>query len=308
MPEKPRRLCVRPSEPRRHTRALQGCCLIAVWVTVVFLIQRRLIAADLSVLLIPLVVWAGWRFGKMAAAALVIYHLLYVASGQGWLIGSDADRAARLMEHLLQAGVSLVLALVAAHLRDELQLARLAARRDPLTGLANRQAFFERAKIELSRARRFGHPVSVAVVDCDDLKRVNDELGHRAGDALLLRIAEVLRTSVRQYDLVSRLGGDEFALLLPQTSAADAQPVIERLQSSLRTAETAATPRLTVSAGVVSSERPSTSIADLLARADELMYAAKRSGKGTVRSESLNDSASAVGTAHDPNSPRIPRP
>lgn len=286
MPAKLRRLCVRPVDPCSHGSVPQGVCLAAAWVAIAVLARWQLTAADPSALLIPLVVGAGWQFGRTAATVFVVLSLLFIGSGPGWLIGSDADSAARLTEHLLQAGVSLGLAMAAAHIRDELRQARMAARRDPLTGLANRQAFFERAEMEWSRARRFGHPVSVAVVDCDDLKRVNDEQGHRAGDTLLLHIAEVLRSSVRQYDLVARLGGDEFALLLPQTSSTDAQAVIERLQTALRTADMASQ-SITVSVGVVSSEQPSASFADLLARADELMYAAKRSGKGTIRCESL---------------------
>ena len=97
--------------------------------------------------------------------------------------------------------------------------ARLAflARHDPLTGVLNRHALDEIVHVELARARRYGHPMAVLLVDIDDLKAVNDEHGHAVGDRLLRIVASILQTSVREPDSVVRFGGDEFLVLLPET-------------------------------------------------------------------------------------------
>ncbi|HTC77354.1 MAG TPA: diguanylate cyclase, partial [Terriglobales bacterium] len=104
---------------------------------------------------------------------------------------------------------------LAAALAAEKELSRS----DPLTGLPNRRAFYEVALAEADRARRYRHPLSLAYLDVDNFKQVNDDYGHDAGDELLVRVAEVLRRNLRNNDIVARLGGDEFAMLLPETPA-----------------------------------------------------------------------------------------
>ncbi len=104
-----------------------------------------------------------------------------------------------------------------------------AARTDPLTGLSNRRHFEERLQQEVLRARRYGHILSLVMLDLDGLKKVNDTLGHRCGDQLLQRVANILREVARETDLVARWGGDEFVVLLPETEAEGAQRFVERL-------------------------------------------------------------------------------
>src|SRR4029077_20452046 len=105
---------------------------------------------------------------------------------------------------------------VLKHRNDQL-LDRLeaAARRDSLTGVANRQAFDERLAHELAVTRRTGHPTAVVLLDIDDFKQINDRHGHVSGDEVLCAVATVARRSLRDTDLVARLGGDEFAAILP---------------------------------------------------------------------------------------------
>ena len=183
---------------------------------------------------------------------------------------------------LLGTALSLVLTLSALHGR--LEGMERVARTDALTGIPNRRAFFEAAELELERARRHGRPLTVAYVDLDDFKRVNDERGHAEGDALLVTVARTLRGATRSLDAVARLGGDEFGLLLPESDAATAQGVLDRLRAALLLAMAEHGTAVTgVSIGAAVFLAPPQNVDELTARADELMYTAKRTAKGSVR-------------------------
>lgn len=150
------------------------------------------------------------------------------------------------------------------------------ARVDELTGLANRHAFLERAEAELVRACRSGRPISMAFVDVDDFKLLNDQLGHAAGDGALRAVADELRGAVRAVDLVARIGGDEFAVLLPDIDVEGAAAAARRIRAELT---------LACSTGCVTWMDPPTAIDQLLRQADRLMYDVKHDGKGEARHE-----------------------
>jgi diguanylate cyclase (GGDEF)-like protein len=170
----------------------------------------------------------------------------------------------------------------------EVQLHHLAFH-DPLTGLANRALFLDRLEHALDRAERTRQPVSVAFVDLDGFKAVNDSLGHAAGDALLVGVAGRLRGALRSADTLARLGGDEFAVLVEQGD--DATRAARRLLGTLRepfhvhgraVAVSASIGVATVEAGHDARTDAATRAATLLHRADVAMYAVKASGKGDV--------------------------
>jgi two-component system cell cycle response regulator len=169
------------------------------------------------------------------------------------------------------------LALRNAYLLGE--VARLAAS-DGLTGLANRREFETVLSREVQRMQRTNEPLSVAVIDVDHFKAVNDTLGHLAGDQVLRDIAAILASAVRDMDLVARYGGEEFALVLPNCTASDAMAVIERVRVAMAVSD----PFLgvTVSAGVATAPRNGTDEATLVAAADEALYASKRDGRDRV--------------------------
>jgi diguanylate cyclase (GGDEF)-like protein len=154
------------------------------------------------------------------------------------------------------------------------EVARL-ARTDPLTGLANRRAWQDQLRREMSRAARTGGPLSVVVLDLDGFKAFNDRSGHGAGDSLLVEAATLWSLQIREMDLIARHGGDEFVVLLPDAGLPGATAVADRLLPS--------TPRgVTVSAGV--AEWDGTESADeLIGRADAALYEAKRAGGSAVR-------------------------
>ena len=154
---------------------------------------------------------------------------------------------------------------------------------DELTGLANLRAFREKGTAEIERSRRFRHQLSLAYLDIDNFKSVNDRDGHATGDRVLITLAGVARATVRAVDTIARVGGDEFVVLMPETSAAAALPLAERLRAALSRAAVVGGVPVTCSIGLATFERAPTSVEEVLGAADRLMYEAKAAGGDTVR-------------------------
>lgn len=159
---------------------------------------------------------------------------------------------------------------------------------DALTGLPNRRAFEDSLAREMARARRHGMPLSLAVLDLDHFKRVNDVYGHAGGDDVLRTVARVAQSALRQEDLVYRIGGEEFVVLLPHTEMDEAARIAERLLAALR-----ATPvpsdacakgiKVTASAGVAVFEDADADGRAFFSRADAALYMAKKTGRNRVQ-------------------------
>jgi diguanylate cyclase (GGDEF)-like protein/PAS domain S-box-containing protein len=169
--------------------------------------------------------------------------------------------------------------------RQELEYAntllRQQATTDSLTGLPNRRAVQERLAHDFALARRNHSPLSVLLLDVDDFKRCNDTHGHEAGDRTLCHLANILRQTVRQTDLIARYGGEEFLLILPETNASDALVLANRILSSLASTTWPAAPT-TISGGVASLLPEITTQERLISLADEALYRAKHYGKNRV--------------------------
>jgi len=162
------------------------------------------------------------------------------------------------------------------------------ANRDSLTGLFNRHRFEDELNQLLARARRYGDTGSIMLLDLDGMKPVNDTLGHAAGDELLRRVADVFKSRLREADIVGRLGGDEFAMVLLEASASTAADVAHELCTAIAAIEITTldgTRSSTASVGVAPLDAtPGLTCSELLARADEAMYVAKRAGGNQVAS------------------------
>ena len=171
----------------------------------------------------------------------------------------------------------------------ELELHR-DARTDSLTGVENRRAMQERGRIELKRTSRSGDPVSLILCDLDHFKNINDKYGHEAGDAVLTKVAAVLRRALRESDALGRWGGEEFMAVLPGTDARGAADVAERMRTAI--AETrfeGLAETMTISLGVASSEQfndPGMEWDLLIKEADQRLYRAKHEGRNRVISSS----------------------
>jgi diguanylate cyclase (GGDEF)-like protein len=156
-----------------------------------------------------------------------------------------------------------------SHLRHE-------ADHDPLTGLLNRRRFEEELDYHAIDCVRYGAEGALLLVDVDDFKPINDQRGHAAGDAVLRRVAHVLRDNLRGSDRIGRLGGDEFAVLLPRGTAEEAEQAAEKLVTALREDEQAG---VTVSIGVAGFEGAPHGGRAVLGAADRALYAAKGLGR-----------------------------
>jgi diguanylate cyclase (GGDEF)-like protein len=162
------------------------------------------------------------------------------------------------------------------------RLSRVAqeSRVDALTGLANRRGFDERLDEEIARAVRFGHPLSLLMIDIDDFKAINDRLGHAAGDHTLETLSGVIVRSIRTIDIAGRFGGEEFVVVLPETPLDGAVIVAERIREGIQESPTPVP--TSVSSGVAELDLLVPSREMLLERADIALYRAKWSGKNRV--------------------------
>ena len=158
---------------------------------------------------------------------------------------------------------------------------------DYLTGLNNRGHFMELAEHELSRSIRYEIPLSILMIDIDFFKRVNDSHGHKAGDLVLKKLAEICRLTLREIDILGRIGGEEFAIFLPETNKEKALEVAERLRTNI--ADTKVLPSggrmplsFTISVGLTVLNSKEDTLDALLSRADNLLYEAKNSGRNRV--------------------------
>jgi diguanylate cyclase (GGDEF)-like protein len=171
---------------------------------------------------------------------------------------------------------------------------------DALTGLANRRSFDDELALEWRRAERVGDSLALLLIDLDNFKSINDELGHQAGDAVLRRVAAILDSGARQVDLAARYGGEEFALLTPETDIVGATKLAERLRSAIEAATVklpnGAEVSVTASVGVaVKGELERAE--QLVTAADEALYEAKRNGKNRIVTADQRREAAAATTA-----------
>jgi diguanylate cyclase (GGDEF)-like protein len=240
--------------------------------------------ADSAVLYMWPVLWMAHFYGARGTVFIVLWtglvHGIAVWSMPG--IQGNPDRWIDVMVSVIVVGG--VVRGLSAH-SDRL-VGRLVseARVDPLTGLLNRRGFQERMDVELSRALREQSSLAAVAIDIDHFKRVNDEHGHELGDRVLTWLGALISGQVRGVDIAARLGGEEFVLVVPGADAEEATTLAERIRDVVGSAHDRARfgisdeLAITVSAGVAAMIAPVDSN-ELLACADEALYAAKRAGR-----------------------------
>jgi diguanylate cyclase (GGDEF)-like protein len=232
------------------------------------------------------VVWASWNLGTAAGLSLAVLGAV------AWILADrNLDNPVAWWNATVRFGLLATLGYVVSlqrALRAALRRATRLARTDALTGVLNGRAFAVLAAREIDRMQRTRKPLSLAYLDLDDFKQINDSGGHLAGDTALRAVAKALTASVRRVDLVARMGGDEFAVLLPETSDAAAMEVLQRFRLHLAATSSAAALAVTASVGLVTWTRPPSSLDAMIRVADAQMYAAKSDGKNNIRSAAVS--------------------
>jgi diguanylate cyclase (GGDEF)-like protein len=229
----------------------------------------------------------GGLAGSLKTLDAALRHLTWqtqrVAAG-------DFTQRVDFMGEFSEAFNSMVVALDKARTeldeRNELLRAQAAtleelATTDVLTGTFNRRKFNELILAEIERVRRYGHPLSLLVVDIDHFKRINDTHGHEAGDEVLIVLAGLIRAGIRATDSLARWGGEEFVVLSPEVSVEEAAGLAERLRSAAGTYKYSFVGSVTASIGVA-QHRVGETPDELFARADEALYRAKEGGRDRV--------------------------
>jgi diguanylate cyclase (GGDEF)-like protein len=228
---------------------------------------------------------AAWYAGRwpgvlIALTSCVSWYVADVAAGHQYFYP-----AIPIWNALVRFGFFVIASLLLTALRESLLAQRQLAQIDDLTGLYGRRVFTDRLEHDLALAQRRRSAITLAYVDLDNFKALNDGHGHAEGDRVLRATGGVLKSSLRQADTAARIGGDEFALLLPDTDGEGAQQVIGKIARELREALAASPFAVIFSIGVVTFSEPRLSAAEAVAAADALMYAVKRKGKGGVAFE-----------------------
>ena len=231
---------------------------------------------------------AAWRLGVRGAA------LWAALCAVVWLFLDLQDDAYSSMAVAywnagVRLGIFLIVAAGLARIRRMWDFQRILAGTDHLTGVLNGRAFHELIELERSRALRYNRPFTLAYLDVDGFKSVNDTLGHARGDEALRLIATTIRENIRSMDTVARLGGDEFGILLPETGPGAAEVAIRKIQARLGEAATADGLSLGFSVGAVVCVGPPDSVDQLLRKADALMYRMKGAGRNGVSTEVLDE-------------------
>jgi diguanylate cyclase (GGDEF)-like protein len=181
--------------------------------------------------------------------------------------------------------VAYITTMFASDIRYGLMKIKLVSETDELTEILNRRGFTIVADRMFGQAARYKRPLSLLIIDCDNLKETNDNYGHSAGDKLLIVVADTIQSQLRRADVVTRIGGDEFAVLMPETPSAGAYELAERMRSAVENMPLLVDKNLirtTISIGVASYPSDGGNLAAILAQADHKMYEAKRGGRNRV--------------------------
>jgi diguanylate cyclase (GGDEF)-like protein len=229
-----------------------------------------------------LVTWnCGWKWGLTFATASFAGPII-IGNLDGYIYSTPVyfyvDNANRLISYL----VALVLT---SQLKSQHEHEKDSARHDYLTGLANPKGFYEAFNIEIARHHREHSPLSLAYLDCDNFKEVNDRFGHKSGDRLLERAAQTMKQNIRRTDLIGRLGGDEFAIVFSNTGREDAVNAIIKLKRELDAAMAEQSWPVTFSIGLGIFAKVPQSEDEMVSFTDKLMYRVKSAGKNNLLTE-----------------------
>ena len=228
-----------------------------------------------------LAIFLWWRHRGEAGVFALGWFVAHISSFLGSLRVAGVLPNHELFIHLPALGCAVAMSFFAWAVAKRLSQDRRFAYEDPLTKLANRRLFEEKLSLEMGRGLRYGRPLSLIYLDVDHFKQVNDAHGHSTGDVILRAIAERCLSESRATDVVARIGGEEFAIILAETGIDEASALAERLRTA-QADSTTGDIKATISLGVTEFYVTDEHIVDMMDRADEALYRAKREGRNRV--------------------------
>jgi len=234
--------------------------------------------------LVPLFV-ISWLIGRLAG---ILIAIIAAGSWSGAHILAGMKYTEPFMAYWnfgLRLGLFLIISIMASRLKTALGKEKILAKKDSLTDIANWQFFYDIAKREIDRSKRYSRPFTTAYIDCDNFKNLNDTKGHKAGDDLLKSVAKAIEGNIRAIDMVARVGGDEFIVLFPETDVEGARVVINRLNHILVDNAKKNKWEITYTIGVATFTTPPESVDEMVSKADNVMYLAKKEGKNVTKHE-----------------------
>jgi diguanylate cyclase (GGDEF)-like protein len=228
------------------------------------------------VLPIILVTWfTNQRLGFMISFfSAIVWLVAVVTASQSYSISLIP-----LWNSFIRFAFFIIITFLLSSLKSSLELART----DHLTSAINSRYFYDIVQMEMNRFQRNQHPFTVAYIDLDNFKAMNDRFGHIVGDQVLITLVNSVSKVIRKSDFIARLGGDEFAVLFPETDQEAARIIFSKIQNSFVEAVQQKNWSITFSVGVLTCKVAPQTIDELIRMADELMYLAKSDGKNTVR-------------------------
>ena len=230
---------------------------------------------SLSLFYILPITFVTWRIGRMAGFGLSVLSVCV------WVMADAAKISSLSAVGYWNPAISLAFFLIFSETFAEFSVLLEWVRTDYLTGLANARGFHDLVTREIYRSQRTGRSFSLAYLDIDNFKSINDTLGHTAGDAVLRLVGKTLHKTTRKSDSVARIGGDEFTILLSGSGQQSAEAAIAKIEEAVRAEFSRANWPVTFTVGIATFREPPHSVEAAIKQADDLMYEAKRMGKNT---------------------------
>lgn len=271
---------------RKIVSILSHCSSLAVGVINILLLLLLgwldIVTGDYSLIifyLIPvsLAAWfVGKYFGILFCFLAVAVRFIVEESSTSF---DFAHSTLHYWNELIEFLFLLIMSVLFSALKNNLENEKTLSSHDPLTGALNRRSFFDLAEYEVNRSHRYDLPLTVAYIDLDGFKEINDKLGHRTGDEVLMAVVSTIKANMRSTDILARFGGDEFVILLPATSGEAATAFLDKMHDHLNDMTAQRNWPVTFSIGAATYLKAPQSIEEIIQRADELMYSVKHGSK-----------------------------
>ncbi len=260
----------------KSTLVIAGFILIGIIGFIDYLTGHEFALSVFYVFPIFMVTWfTNQRLGLAASvASAMVWLAADVSTGQTYSLPFIP-----LWNSFIRFAFFIIITILLSSLKRSLELAHT----DHLTSAINSRYFYELVEMEINRFQRNRHPFTVAYIDIDNFKAVNDQFGHIMGDQVLITLVSSVSKVIRKSDFIARLGGDEFAVLFPETDQEAARTIFTKIQNSFVEAAQQKNWSITFSIGVLVCKVAPPTTEELIRKADELMYLAKSDGKNTIR-------------------------